>query len=134
MHVFLLRDSGGGFAILLGPTMADEGSGAFKLPDDLPAEVIEARKRQTRLNALTLAAVLLLGAILPAPYSSFTPCLFMIPLLFALLNRIRQARTEAETATDRSSPRPERKDAPVVEPYSITPKDPKDPRRYKPIG
>ncbi len=112
--------------------MDDERSGAVRLPDDLPAEVSEARKRQTRLNALTLAAVLLLGTLLPAPYNTFTPILFIIPLLFALVSRIRQARAGAEAPLDRSAP--EQKDGPAVEPYSFTPKDPKDPRRYKPIG
>ncbi len=120
--------------MLGGPTTAEEGSDASRLPNDLPADVLDARKRQHRLNALTLAAVLLLSTVLPAPYGAFAPLLFLIPLLFALVNRIRQARAGVEAAPDVSSPRPEDEETPVIEPYSYTPKDPKDPRRYKPIG
>ncbi len=112
--------------------MTDEGASNPAPQDDLPPESIEARKRQARLNALTLVGVLLLGAILPQPYRIFSPFLFAIPLIISVIDRIRRARSGAPTGSSYSPPAPG--EAPRSDPYSFTPRDPKDPRRYRPIG
>lgn len=103
--------------------------------DNISPEAAEKAKKQRVLNAVILAAVLLLGAVLPPDYKVFAPLLFVIPFILGVLNKIRQAGVNlpnpAGERTD-SPPRPNR--IPSPEPYAYKPRDPKDPRRYKPIG
>ena len=52
------------------------------------------------------------------PWGLLAPILFLAPLGYAIMRRLRAAgKTE-----------------PTLEPFSSVPKDPQDPRRYKPIG
>lgn len=114
--------------------MEDEAPKTSARPDDLPPENIEARKKQARLNAMILALVLLLSTILPHPYRSFAPFLFAIPLIIMMVSRIRRAKAGHSQSATQPDFRPSPGEVPPAEPYSCTPKDPKDPRRYKPIG
>ncbi len=110
---------------------AEQGS----RPDDLPPEAVEAAKKRSRINALTLAAVFLLLTFAPRPWNVYAPVLFLIPVIYALVGRIRAASTiPGPSSTPLPSAPPPGSDAPVTDPYSYTPRDPKDPRRYKPIG
>jgi len=102
--------------------------------EDLPKEEVEASKRRSRINALILAATFVIITLAPDPYKLFAPLLFLIPVILTLVNRVRKASNE---------PTPQAKDLPAQmstpkqngsEPYSYTPRDSKDPRRYKPIG
>jgi hypothetical protein len=100
-----------------------------------PPETKEAAKRWARLNGLFLAIVFLLGFVLPPEYRKFVPFLFVIPLIISVVYKVRQAveksRNPASNQTY-SPPMPEQSYS--TDRYSYTPKDPKDPRRYKPIG
>lgn len=103
--------------------------------DDAPPEAREVAKKRSRLNTLILALVFVLGIALPQPYKAFAPILFLIPLVIAVMNKVRQAGEKSGTPLPNqtySPPMPDQNHS--VEPYSYTPKDPKDPRRYKPIG
>ena len=99
--------------------------------DEIRAEDIAASKRKARVNALTLGLVFLLGAFAPYPWKAYAPLLFLIPLLYSLYTRIRKPGGSSEVSLQDP-----RQDAETgrEEPYSYTPRDPKDPRRYKPIG
>jgi hypothetical protein len=97
--------------------------------DDISQEAIAARKRRSRLNAATLALVFLVAYFAPRRWQAFAPLLFLLPVLYSLLSRLRGASIES----DRPVTREIDAEPPVAEPYSYTPRDPKDPRRYKPI-
>lgn len=101
--------------------------------DDLPPQDIEAAKRKSRLNALVLGLVFLLVTIAPYPWNLLSPVLLLAPLLYSLIDRMRRAPASPGPASGPSA-LPQRTDAPNLQPYSSVPKDPKDPRRYKPIG
>jgi hypothetical protein len=99
--------------------------------DEIRAEDIAASKRKARVNALTLGLVFLLGAFAPYRWKAYAPLLFLMPVLYRLYTRIRKSAGSSEI--------PVQAPAQIVEgepeePYSYTPRDPKDPRRYKPIG
>jgi hypothetical protein len=103
--------------------------------DDVRPESTKEGKRWSGLNALILGLVLLLGVVVPPPYNAFAPILLVIPLIIAVVRKARQAGERS------GSPQPNQTYSPPVpdsdhsvQPYSYTPKDPKDPRRYKPIG
>ena len=103
--------------------------------DDISPEDSEKTKKQWRLNALILAGVFLLSALLPPRYRAFAPLLFVIPFVVSVVNKIRQVREKF------GSPPQGQIDSPPIsgripsqEPYTYKPKDPKDLRRYKPIG
>jgi hypothetical protein len=103
--------------------------------DDMTPEALEKAKRQGQLNALILAAAFLLGILLPSAYKPLAPLLFVIPFAVKLMNKIRQTGENSGSSPRSqtySQPKPDR--IPSLEPYSHNPKDPKDPRRYKPIG
>jgi len=103
--------------------------------DDIAPETSEKAKKQWRLNALILAGVFLLGAVLPSEYKAFAPILFVIPFIIGIVNKIRQAGENPENPSQDHTYSPSMSDRiPSSEPYSYKPKDPKDPRRYKPIG
>jgi hypothetical protein len=99
-------------------------------PDDLTADEVAQSRRKARINGLIFAAVLLLGVVAPPPWNMYAPVLLLIPIVLGLLDRLRRLTIQGDSAEHR----PARDDAPAAEPYAYTPKDPKDPRRYKPIG
>jgi hypothetical protein len=86
-------------------------------PDDLPDEAVRQSKLQVRLNALALLFVLLLTTLAPYPWALLAPVLLLVPLGYGVWRRFRTAVT-----------------IPTGEPFSSVPKDPEDPRRYRPIG
>ncbi len=96
--------------------------------DDLPPEEVEAARRRSRINALVLGLVFLLLTVAPHPWNLYAPILFLVPFLYSLVSRMRRIPGSSQMA------QPQRMNAPVQEPYSCTPSDPKDLRRYKPIG
>ena len=103
--------------------------------DDIAPEASEKTKKQWRLNALILAGVFLLSVVLPPAYKVFAPVLFIIPVIINVVNKIRQAGEKSgNPPQDRTDSPSMPNQIPPVEPYTYTPKDPKDPRRYKPIG
>ena len=111
--------------------MAD-GPNAYQRQDS-QSEAAQAAKKRSRLNALIILLIPALGALLPSPYKACAPFLFLIPLFIFLADKIR--KTEEKSANPPaiqtySMPNRDRS----VEPYLYTPRDPKDPRRYKPIG
>ena len=102
--------------------------------EDLPKEEVEASKRRSRINALILAATFIIITLAPDPYRLFAPLLFLIPVILTLVNRVRKASNEPtlqarDLPAQTSIPKQNGSD-----PYSYTPRDPQDPRRYKPIG
>ena len=103
--------------------------------EDINPKASEKDKKQWRLNALILAGVILLSAVLPPEYKVFAPVLFLIPVIVSVVNKIRQFGDNSGNATqDQTYSPPVYEDTSALEPYSYEPKDPKDPRRYKPIG
>lgn len=103
--------------------------------DDISPEARKKAKMQLRLNALILGGVFLLGVVLPPAYKAFAPLLFVIPFIVSVVNKIRQVNEKSgNPPRDQSSSPPMLNSTPSLEPYSSKPKDPKDPRRYKPIG
>ena len=98
-------------------------------------ETSEKTKKRWQLNALILAGVLLLGAVLPPEYKAYAPLLFVFPVIFNVAKKIRQADenpANPSQAHSHTPPMPDQISQP--EPYSYKPKNPKDPRKYKPIG
>jgi hypothetical protein len=103
--------------------------------DDIPPESLEKAKKQGKLGALILVVVLLLSIVLPPEYKAFAPILFIVPFVMNVVNKIRQAREKSENPLQEYPHSPPVPDGtPSIEPYSYKPKDPKDPRKYKPIG
>ncbi len=101
--------------------------------DDLPRDAIEAAKRKSRINALVLGAVFLLLYVVPSPWNVYAPLLFLIPLVYSLVSRNRTVSGTSPASAAKPT-MPESITTEVKEPFSYTPRDPKDPRRYKPIG
>ncbi len=101
--------------------------------EDLPTEAVEAAKRKGRINALVLALVFLLLSFAPRPWSTFAPLLFLIPVIYSLVIKMRSGSHPAGTAAERFAPPPGSSSS-SPQPFSYQPRDPKDPRRYKPIG
>jgi hypothetical protein len=95
----------------------------------------EAAKKVSHLNTLILAAVFLLGLVLPSTYKILAPFLFLVPWIISLVNKARKAGEISGSPSPAKAYSPSVHDqSQSVDPYSFTPKDPKDPRRYKPIG
>lgn len=110
------------------PTLESlEGKSAPK-KDDLPPEDLEAARRKSRINALVLGLVFLLLTFGPHPWNTYAPLLFLVPLVYSLISRMRRttipSNPRTPTATDTSR----------LEPYASRQKDPNNPRKYKPIG
>jgi len=96
--------------------------------EDVPPEETRPAGKAALVNAAILAAIFALSILLPPDYKAFVPLLFLIPLVLAVVAKVRRIRNKNEYS-------PYTPDADhSVEPYSHTPKDPNDPRRYKPIG
>lgn len=103
--------------------------------DEITPESLEKAKKQGKLGVLILAAVLLLSIVLPPEYKAFAPILFIVPFAISVVNKIRQLREKAENPLQEQPHSPPVPDGtPSIEPYSYKPKDPRDPRKYKPIG
>jgi hypothetical protein len=98
--------------------------------DDLAPGELEASRKKSRINALILGIVFLLLVVAPHPWNSLVPILLLIPLIYSLVNRVRGA---SRSSGPSPSPAPGSSDS-RREPYSHTPSDPNDPRKYKPIG
>jgi hypothetical protein len=101
--------------------------------EDLPKEEVEAAKNRTRLNALILAAVFLILTLAPSPYNMYAPLLFLIPLIYSIVGRARQASGAPTLPGNGQHIEPTSQESDHAEPYSYTSKDPQNPRRYKPI-
>jgi hypothetical protein len=102
---------------------------------DITPEAAEKARKRSLLNALVLGGVFLLGAMLPSNYKAFAPLLFLIPLILNVADKIRHAGDISGTPpSDRTYSPPGTGRISSLEPYSYKPRDPKDPRRYKPIG
>jgi hypothetical protein len=99
---------------------------------DPQLEAAEESKKRARLIALAILLIPVLAAVLPLPYKAFVPFLFLIPLFMSLANKFRKGVEKSGNALPAQSPSMPDKDH-YVEPYFYEPKDPKDPRRYKPI-
>ncbi len=116
--------------------MADETTDSVE--EKSSPEAVEAAKRQSRLNLLILGGVFLLGVLLPQEYKAFAPLLFIIPVIVAVVQKVRRSGERPGGAP----PHPPQHDysppmhdsMPSGDFYGYEPKDPKDPRRYKPIG
>ena len=91
--------------------------------------------KKTGRNALILAFVILLGAILPSEYKAYTPLLFLIPFIVDAIYKLKKTSEEEKyTRPDQTYSPKTAYPRPSSEPFIYKPKDPKDPRRYKPIG
>jgi hypothetical protein len=102
--------------------------------EDLPQAEVEASKRRNRINALILAAIFAIITLAPDPYRLFAPLLFLVPLILTLINRVRRSSNGSTLPAKNLPGQPSIPQPSGSDPYSYTPKDPQDPRRYKPIG
>ena len=103
--------------------------------DKDPSEDVGPAKKRSHLNVLILAGVFLLGVVLPPAYKAFAPLLFLIPIIIAVVKKVRQAgEKRGNPPLDQTYAPPVPDQIPSSEPYTYEPKDPKDLRRYKPIG
>ncbi len=103
------------------------------MPDseDLSTEELAEAKRRTRMNALVLFLFFIASALLPQYWKLYSPLVLLIPLIYRAVARMRGDSNSSRESGESDSNLPAE---PVKEPYSHTPRDPKDPRRYKPIG
>ena len=108
--------------------MSNQDSGVPKREEnDLTEDMIVSSRKRTRANAVVLLLVFALITFAPQPWAAFAPLLLLIPLLHAILARARRgSTTSGSTVPSKPDPYPE--------PYSQEPRDPQDPRRYRPIG
>jgi hypothetical protein len=98
---------------------------------DAPGKI----KKPWQLNVLILAGVFLLGALLPLEYKAYAPLLFVVPFIVNIAKKIRQdSEDSANPPRDSNYSPPMADHVSSPEPYSYRPKNPKDPRKYKPIG
>jgi hypothetical protein len=97
--------------------------------------VDQAKKRLRVLDVLSAVGVFLLGLYLPRAYKVFAPFLFVIPVIITAVNKARLSSIKhGNPIQDKTNSPPMPPRIPSPEPYTEMPKDPKDPRRYKPIG
>jgi hypothetical protein len=79
--------------------------------------------------------VFLLFALAPEPLRNFAPLLFLFPLVYSIINKIRKRSSGAkESGAAEPGPVGSHSSYSVEEPYASEARDSKDPRRYKPIG
>ena len=109
-----------------------------KIPfgNKLTNKASDKNKNRWPLNALILAGVFLLSALLPAEYKVLAPLLFVIPFIISVADKLRRAGEDTGNPSRNhhySPPMPDHR-IQLPEPYSYRPKNPKDPRKYKPIG
>lgn len=101
-------------------------------PEPEQQELTPAARRRSRVNALAVLAMFLLISLAPTPWNMFAPALIAVPALYGIWSRYRE-RQDAGGQPQPWEPVREQ-DGTIPDPYSYTPKDPNDPRRYKPIG
>jgi hypothetical protein len=106
--------------------MSDQDRNVPREEDDLTEDMIASARKRTRVNAVVLLAVFALLSFAPQPWAMFAPLLLIIPLLHAAAGRRRRSPSSPDTP-------PAAREGPPPEPYSQEPRDPKDPRRYRPI-
>jgi hypothetical protein len=110
--------------------------GLNPLEEQRDREKKEKAKKRSRLNGILLACVFLLSIFLPRAYKAFAPFLLLIPIVWEIVIKMRQSGKIPSDIPHREThttpPAPDY--ASPAEPYYHKPKDPKDPRRYKPIG
>lgn len=95
----------------------------------------ESKKRSQQLHVLILVGVFLFGILLPPGYKIFAPFLFIIPSIIDVVNKARMAVEKSRPPLrDQTYTPPMPSRIHSLEPYTAMPKNPKDPRRYKPIG
>jgi len=113
--------------------MAEESS-LFEKEDSSGAS--DKTKKNWQLNALILAGVFLLSVVLPPEYKGFAPLLFLVPFIINVASKIRRAEENPFHSSRQAAPPPQIPGHPMrpTEPYSYKQKNPKDPRKYKPIG
>jgi len=99
-------------------------------------EAVDAAKKPSHLiNALIVVGLFLLGIVLPPAYKVFKPFLFVIPSIIAVANKTLLAgKGHRNLLGDQTCSPPMPGRIPSLESYADVPKDPKDPRRYRPIG
>jgi hypothetical protein len=93
-------------------------------------EVAESRKK-TRLNALILLLIFILSVVVPYPWNVYVPLLIVVPMVYALVARLKKV---SPSRMDSDKANPGLNGSSTVEPYARAPKDPHDPRKYRPIG
>ena len=113
--------------------MAGDSSDRNEVSEELTAEEVAAAKRRSRMSSLTLMLIFLLAALAPQPWREYAPALLLIPIFYSLYNRLHR-KTGPSDRTRIPEPQHPTPDTSASDPYSSTPRDPKDPRRYKPIG
>jgi hypothetical protein len=95
----------------------------------------EPKKRSFPLHPLIGLCVFLLGIYLPPSHKFIAPFLFFIPGIIAMVKKFRDfGETDGTSARDQKPSPPMPDSIPSLEPYTDRPRDPHDPRRYKPIG
>ena len=95
----------------------------------------KSKKRSQILHAWILTGIFLFGILLPPGYKIFAPLLFIIPSIIDVVNKARMAgETSRLPLRDQTYTPPMPSRIPSLDPYTAMPKNPKDPRRYKPIG
>ncbi len=98
-------------------------------------KTLENNKKQWRWNVLIYGVLLLLATFLPPPYEFLAPLLILIPILIGVVNKIKRADGSAGIPSTDHSYSPLAPDRPSSSETNVyKPEDPKDPRRYKPIG
>jgi hypothetical protein len=98
-----------------------------KEEDDLTPEMISSARNRNRLNAVILLLVFALLSFAPQPWAALAPLLLVIPLAHSAAGRMRRGVS--------SPARPQHMEGVAqFEPYVQEPRDPGDPRRYRPIG
>ena len=103
--------------------------------DDITPESVEKAKKRGRLGGFIFLGVLLLGVVLPPAYKALAPFLFVIPIIVSVVNKIRQVSVKSgNPPIDQTYSQSMPHQTASSEPYTSKPKDPEDPRRYKPIG
>jgi hypothetical protein len=117
-----------------GEDAVTQDSEADSRRDDLPSEAVAAAKRATRLNALIMVLVLVTASFAPPPWNFFAPLLFAISFVYMIVNRVRRALHARRGFQEKGGVPGVAGERPAGEPYSWISRDPKDPRRYKPIG
>jgi hypothetical protein len=99
--------------------------------EEVSTEELAEAKRRTRINALVMFLFFFVSAVLPQRWKLLSPLVLLIPLIYRAVARLRSGSDSSSASAENLSQIPA---SPVEEPYSHTPRDPKDPRRYKPIG
>ena len=67
---------------------------AYKRQDP-QSEAAQAAKKRSRLNALIILLIPVLGTLLPSPYKACAPFLLLIPLFISLADKFRKAEEKS---------------------------------------